>query len=100
MQDERDQDRQSELTALFLFFAHLGAPRGAAFHSRIISHIAGPNNFAALPGVVKQILLGVAAVFAEIAVAKFPELPRCYLSFSREILLPQHALDPDVDWKG
>src|SRR5437763_14526623 len=53
----------------------------------------------ALARMMKQILLRVAPMFAEIAVAKFAELERGDFSLSRKILLLEHSLDPDIDRK-
>jgi hypothetical protein len=67
-----------------------------------ISQIAKPNNLALSPihpGVVKQILLRVTTVLAKILVAKFAKLLRGHLSFPREILLSQDALNPNIDRK-
>src|ERR1051326_229949 len=103
MQNQRNEDRESQFPALFLVLAHLGAARAAAFTFRK-SYRTSPSLTTspltrAHPGVVKQILLRVAAVLSEIAVAKFPELLRRQLSFPRKILLAQDALDPDIDRK-
>src|SRR5437588_9975214 len=103
MKDERDQDREPKSAALFLFLAHFGAALAALlFTPRIISHIAGPNNLPAarvLARMMKQILLRVASVFAEIPVAKFAEFERGDLSLPRKILLLEHSFDPDIDRK-
>jgi hypothetical protein len=48
---------------------------------------------------MKQILLCIPAMFAEICFTKLAE-PLCrHFPSTREILLPQHTLDPDIDWE-
>jgi hypothetical protein len=48
---------------------------------------------------MKQILLRIPAMFAEIRFRKLAE-PLCRHFFStREILLPQHTLNPHIDWE-
>ena len=49
------------------------------------------------PRVMKQILLRVPAVFAEISLGELPQPLRAYFLSTRKIMLPQHALDPDID---
>src|SRR5881394_3949581 len=49
---------------------------------------------------MKQILLCVAAMFAKIGLRKRAKLLRRNRFVSREILLSQNALDPDIDWKS
>src|SRR5881275_2743717 len=51
-------------------------------------------------GMMKQILLCVAAMVAKIGLRKRAKLLRRDLFGSREILLSQNALDPDIDWKS
>ena len=46
---------------------------------------------------MKQILLRVSAVFAEIGFRKLPQPLRGHFPSPRKIVLPQHALDPDID---
>ena len=78
-----------------------------AANRQIISHITGPNNLPpslhlaarTLAGVVKEVLLRVAAVIAEIRLAKRAELLRRHLAFPGKIFLFQDALDPDIDRK-
>jgi len=48
---------------------------------------------------VKQVLLGIAAVLSEVISRKSPELCGRRFAFAPKILLPQNTLDPDVDWK-
>ena len=56
-----------------------------------------PIAASATPGVMKQILLRVPAVFAEIRFRELPQAPRGHFLSTRKIMLPQHALDPDID---
>jgi hypothetical protein len=49
---------------------------------------------------MKQVLLRVTAMFAKIGFAKFPQPLRVQFPGAREILLPQNALNPNVDRKG
>src|SRR6266481_5784036 len=51
-------------------------------------------------GMMKQILLRVAAVFTKIVLRKCAQLPRRDPFVSREILLSQNTLDPDIHRKG
>src|SRR6266487_4957650 len=51
-------------------------------------------------GMMKQILLCVAAMFTKIVLRKCAELPCRDPFVSREILLSQNTLDPDIDRKG
>src|SRR5438046_8165994 len=51
-------------------------------------------------GMMKQILLRVAAMFTKIVLRKCAELPRRDPFVSGEILLSQNTLDPDIDRKG
>jgi hypothetical protein len=45
MKNERDQEREPNLSALFLFIAHVGAALAALLVTpQIISHIAEANN--------------------------------------------------------
>ena len=46
---------------------------------------------------MKQILLRVPAVFAEIGFGELPQPLRAHLLSTREIMLPQRPLDPDID---
>ena len=46
---------------------------------------------------MKQILLRVPAVFAEIRFGELPQPLRRHFPSTRKIMLPQHALDPDID---
>ena len=46
---------------------------------------------------MKQILLRVPAVFAEIRFRELPQPLRGHFPSTRKIMLPQHALDPDID---
>src|SRR6266536_1810123 len=46
---------------------------------------------------MKQILLRVPAVFAEIGFRELAKPLRAHLPSTRKIMLPQHALDPDID---
>ena len=46
---------------------------------------------------MKQILLRVATVFAEVRFRELPQPLRGHFLSTREIMLPQHALDPDID---
>ena len=48
---------------------------------------------------MKQVLLRVTAVFAKIGFGKFAQLQFGDFFLSREILLFQNSLDPDVDRK-
>ena len=48
---------------------------------------------------MKQVLLGIAAVFPKIGFGKFTQLLRRYFLPAREITLSQDPLDPDVDWE-
>src|SRR5438876_5114713 len=45
----------------------------------------------------KQVLLRVSAVFAKIAFGEFPQLLRRHFLSTRQIMLSQNPLDPDVD---
>src|SRR4029450_10935530 len=49
------------------------------------------------PGVMKQILLRVPAVFSKVPVREFSQPLRGHFPSTREIMLPQDALDPDID---
>src|SRR5213594_1653973 len=48
---------------------------------------------------MKEVLLCITAVFAEIGFAEFTELPRRHFLSTRKIMLSQNPLDPDVDWE-
>ena len=48
---------------------------------------------------MKQVLLRITGVFAEIGFAEFTELPRRHFLSTRKIMLSQNPLDPDVDWE-
>ena len=84
MENERNQDREPDFTALFLFFAHFRQRHGAPLLSRqIISHIARLTTWlsslprrSAFPGMVEKILLRVTAMLAEIRVAERAKLLR------------------------
>src|SRR6266550_9369150 len=58
-----------------------------------------PIAASATPRLVKQILLRVPAVFAEIGFGELAKPLRAHLPSTRKIMLPQHALDPDIDRK-
>jgi hypothetical protein len=47
--------------------------------------------------VMKQILLRVSAVFAEISLGELPQPLRGHFLSTRKIMLPQNAFDPDID---
>jgi hypothetical protein len=49
---------------------------------------------------MKQVLLRVAAMFAKIGVTKFSQPLRVQFLSAGKILLPQNAVDPNVDRKG
>jgi hypothetical protein len=49
---------------------------------------------------MKQVLLRVSAVFAEIGLGKFPQLFPSHFPSMREIALSQNPLDPHVDREG
>src|SRR6266436_2282749 len=49
------------------------------------------------PDVMKQILLRVPAVFSEVRFRELPEPLRGHFLSTRKIMLPQHALNPDID---
>src|SRR5512144_3047314 len=49
------------------------------------------------PRVMKQILLRVSAMFAEISFGELPQPLRANFPSTRKIMLPQHALDPDIN---
>ena len=51
-------------------------------------------------GVVKEILLRVAAEFTEIIAAEFAHPRGGYLALPFEVILAQDALDPDIDGEG
>src|SRR4030095_5285918 len=48
---------------------------------------------------MKQIMLRVATVLAEVFRGELPQASRGYFSFSSKVQLPQHPLDPDIDWE-
>ena len=52
------------------------------------------------PGVVEEILLRVAAKFTKIFPAEVAQPASGDLPLSPEVVLAQHALDPDIDGKG
>ena len=56
-----------------------------------------PIAASATPRLMKQILLRVPAVFAEIGFGELAKPLRAHLPSTRKIMLPQHALDPDID---
>src|SRR4029077_15872383 len=56
-----------------------------------------PIPFADPPPLMKQILLRIAAVFAEVGFSELPQPLRGHFLSTRKIMLPQHALDPDID---
>src|SRR5438874_2215184 len=58
---------------------------------------AAPSSFSR---VMKQILLCVTAMVAEVLLCERPKTCRVQSSRSRKILFPQHPLDPDVDREG
>ena len=47
--------------------------------------------------IMKQILLRVPAVFAEVRFRELPQPLRRHFPSTRKIMLPQNALDPDID---
>ena len=49
---------------------------------------------------MKQILLRVTTVSAEIIGSKLSKFFCCDFAFARKIRSPQHSLDPDIDWKS
>src|SRR2546430_15612410 len=53
-----------------------------------------------LPRVMKQILLGVTAMVAEVSLCERSQPRRVQSSRPRKVLFPQHPLDPNVDRKG
>src|SRR4029077_4731648 len=55
------------------------------------------NAMATDPRVMKQILLRVATVFAEVRFRELPQPLRAHFLSTRKIILPQHALDPDIN---
>src|SRR5580765_1047136 len=46
---------------------------------------------------MKQILLRISTVFSEVRFRELPQPLRGHFLSTREIMLPQHALDPDID---
>ena len=48
---------------------------------------------------MKQILLRISAVFSEVRFRELPQPLRGHFLSTRKIMLLQHALDPDIDWK-
>src|SRR5690242_6895489 len=77
------------------------------------SSIPGPNLGQARPfvifpapaifrrsGVVKEVLLGVPTMFAEVFLGKLPQPRRGKFPGARKILSTQHPLDPDIDREG
>src|SRR6266481_2241423 len=56
-----------------------------------------PIAASATPRLMKQILLRVSAVFTEISLGELLQPLRGHFLSTREIMLPQHALDPDID---
>ena len=46
---------------------------------------------------MKQILLSVSAVFAEVGLSELAETVCRHFPSTRKVMLPQHALDPDID---
>src|SRR6185436_4338463 len=57
------------------------------------SSAVGPNR----PRLMKQILLRVSAVFSKVRLSKLMQPPRGQSLPTRKIMLPQDALDPDID---
>src|SRR5215475_2520122 len=56
-----------------------------------------PLNSRSHPRVMKQILLRVSAVFAEISVGELAQPVQGHSLSPRKIMLSQHTLDPDID---
>src|SRR5262245_46608265 len=56
-----------------------------------------PVNSRSDPGVMKQILLRISAVFAEITLGELAQPLLGHPLSPRKIMLPQHTLDPDID---
>src|SRR5215831_5185595 len=46
---------------------------------------------------MKQILLRISAVFSEVRFRELPQPLRGHFLSTRKIMLPQYALDPDID---
>src|SRR4030095_12600213 len=67
---------------------------GGSFMGRALwVRFPGPRQ----PRVMKEILLCVAGVVAEVAGGEFAQPAGGDLALSREVKLSQHALDPDID---
>src|ERR1041385_7186688 len=49
------------------------------------------------PGVMKQILLRVPAMFSEVRLRELPQPPCGHFLSRRKIMLPQHSFDPDIN---
>src|SRR5262249_47953181 len=49
--------------------------------------------------VMKQILLCVSAVFTEISLGELAQPRSGHFLSTRKIMLPQHTLDPHIDWE-
>src|SRR4051812_22112554 len=65
--------------------------------SIVLTNLLPGGSTSRRPCMMKQILLRVTAMFAEIFLHKLTQLQRCWFPFSRKILFPQHSLDPDID---
>src|ERR1700760_4135217 len=103
MEDQRDQDREPEFPAIFFVVAHLEA--GLAPLRITPQNISTSGSLTTLPtpashpGVMKQILLRVTAMFSKVRGAEFAELMGLDLPFFGKIPLHQDAFDPDIDRK-
>ncbi len=77
--------------------SEVGAMESPAVASQPLRDLNRPIAASATPRLMKQILLRVPAVFAEIGFGELAKPLRAHLPSTRKIMLPQHALDPDID---
>src|SRR5947209_9580547 len=77
--------------------SEVGAMESPAVASHPLRDLNRPIAASATPRLMKQILLRVPAVFAEIGFGELAKPLRVHLPSTRKIMLPQHALDPDID---
>src|SRR6266576_1714585 len=75
----------------------VGAMESPAVASHPLRDLNRPIAASATPRLMKQILLRVPAVFAEIGFGELAKPLHAHLPSPRKIMLPQHALDPDID---
>src|SRR6266550_7744761 len=77
--------------------SEVGAMESPAVASQPLRDLNRPIAASATPRLMKQILLRVSAVFAEIGFGELAKPLRAHLPSTRKIMLPQHAFDPDID---